>query len=281
MKSHLPPLSYQYPVMLPPLKRHHSMPISEQVFSLPCSIYRSGSTSTISTISAIETPSSQMFPLTPLENNVHKNFYPTVPKIQHTPTSILLDDLSYEQPIPKRSRSSLEGIKIMHCDTYPRYTDDIYDASTSYFTYNPSSSQSFTDSFYDKSSAQIMAASNVLNYFQHHYSHRKSSVSYKNSHSPPLIVSSLDKTHICDICNKRFKRYEHLKRHERSHTSEKPFQCSIRECGRWFSRSDNLRAHLRTHFRRGGRNLFVGDPDTNDEINYMIMDTTNSNAFEN
>ncbi|CCJ28969.1 unnamed protein product [Pneumocystis jirovecii] len=280
MKS-LPLLSQQHPVALPPLKRHHSMPASEQVFLQPCNIYRSGSTSTISTTSTLETPSSQTLPLTPLKNNIHKDFYTTTPKMQHTATPILLDNLSCGQPILKKSRPCLESIKITRCNTYPEYSDDPYCTSTSYFAYSPSFPQSLTDSFYDKSSAQIMAASNVLNYFQHHYGQQESSNSYKDSHYLPLVVSSLDKTHICDICNKRFKRYEHLKRHERSHTSEKPFQCSIRECGRWFSRSDNLRAHLRTHFRRGGRNLFVGNPDANDEINYMVADTTNSNAFEN
>jgi uncharacterized protein (DUF1786 family) len=51
---------------------------------------------------------------------------------------------------------------------------------------------------------------------------------------------------VCDICNRRFRRQEHLKRHYRSlHTQEKPFQCS--ECGKKFSRSDNLAQHARTH----------------------------------
>lgn len=67
----------------------------------------------------------------------------------------------------------------------------------------------------------------------------------------PLIVSSLDKAHICPHCNKRFKRLEHVKRHERSHTQEKPFCCSFENCGRFFTRSDNLKAHEKTHFKKG------------------------------
>jgi C2H2 transcription facotor len=54
------------------------------------------------------------------------------------------------------------------------------------------------------------------------------------------------KTFVCEICNRRFRRQEHLKRHYRSlHTQDKPFACN--ECGKTFSRSDNLAQHSRTH----------------------------------
>jgi hypothetical protein len=54
------------------------------------------------------------------------------------------------------------------------------------------------------------------------------------------------KAFVCEICNRRFRRQEHLKRHYRSlHTQDKPFECH--ECGKKFSRSDNLSQHARTH----------------------------------
>ncbi|KAH9909329.1 hypothetical protein F4778DRAFT_776480 [Xylariomycetidae sp. FL2044] len=54
------------------------------------------------------------------------------------------------------------------------------------------------------------------------------------------------KTFICELCNRRFRRQEHLKRHYRSlHTQDKPFECA--DCGKKFSRSDNLAQHARTH----------------------------------
>ncbi|KAG4305825.1 hypothetical protein PORY_000735 [Pneumocystis oryctolagi] len=280
MKPFRPSLSHQHLMTSPPLKRYCSTPTPEQIFISPCNIYRCGSTSsTISTSSTFETSSSQMCPITSFENAVHENFCIVTPEMLHIPTPGLLSNLSYEQSASKKNRYP-ENAKITRHNAYPGYIHNPYYTSTSHVAYTPFV-QSSTDSFYDKkSSAQVMAASTVLNYFQHHYTQQEPLTSHKDSHSLPLIVSSLDKTHICDICNKRFKRYEHLKRHERSHTSEKPFQCSIKECGRWFSRSDNLRAHLRTHFRRGGRNLFVGNSNIN-KLNYLVSDIANSSTCEN
>ncbi|KAF2669218.1 STE-domain-containing protein [Microthyrium microscopicum] len=55
------------------------------------------------------------------------------------------------------------------------------------------------------------------------------------------------KSHSCPIptCGRLFKRLEHLKRHVRTHTQERPYVCAL--CGKAFSRSDNLAQHRRTH----------------------------------
>ena len=60
------------------------------------------------------------------------------------------------------------------------------------------------------------------------------------------LTDDPSKQFVCTICNRRFRRQEHLKRHIRSlHTGEKPFACT--DCGKSFSRSDNLAQHARTH----------------------------------
>lgn len=60
------------------------------------------------------------------------------------------------------------------------------------------------------------------------------------------LTEDPSKTFVCELCNRRFRRQEHLKRHYRSlHTQEKPFECP--DCGKKFSRSDNLAQHSRTH----------------------------------
>ncbi|OBZ74944.1 Transcription factor steA [Grifola frondosa] len=57
------------------------------------------------------------------------------------------------------------------------------------------------------------------------------------------------KAFVCPLfsCGRMFKRMEHLKRHLRTHTLERPFQCA--RCRKRFSRSDNLAQHERTHMR--------------------------------
>ncbi|KAI3340387.1 hypothetical protein F4824DRAFT_487341 [Ustulina deusta] len=46
----------------------------------------------------------------------------------------------------------------------------------------------------------------------------------------------------CQHCGKQFRRQEHLVRHERTHTQERPFSC---DCGNRFTRQDLLARHVR------------------------------------
>ncbi|KAI9245600.1 hypothetical protein EDC94DRAFT_628189 [Helicostylum pulchrum] len=50
-------------------------------------------------------------------------------------------------------------------------------------------------------------------------------------------------------CNMVFTRSEHLARHARKHTGEKPFKCVEPTCNRMFSRFDNMMQHTHTHSR--------------------------------
>ncbi|THW03008.1 hypothetical protein D6D24_10746, partial [Aureobasidium pullulans] len=52
----------------------------------------------------------------------------------------------------------------------------------------------------------------------------------------------------CRFCSKQFKRQEHLQRHERTHTREKPYLC---ECGKHYARQDLLVRHQRLDHQSG------------------------------
>ncbi|KAH7345996.1 hypothetical protein BKA66DRAFT_433566, partial [Pyrenochaeta sp. MPI-SDFR-AT-0127] len=49
----------------------------------------------------------------------------------------------------------------------------------------------------------------------------------------------------CSVCHQSFGRQEHLTRHVRIHTREKPYQCPL--CQKCFSRLDVLNRHTASH----------------------------------
>ncbi|KAF1986033.1 STE-domain-containing protein [Aulographum hederae CBS 113979] len=79
------------------------------------------------------------------------------------------------------------------------------------------------------------------------------------------------KSHSCPIptCGRLFKRLEHLKRHVRTHTQERPYVCSL--CNKAFSRSDNLAQHRRTHEQNSnGEPLNFSEEDLEGEDDNLV-----------
>jgi len=51
----------------------------------------------------------------------------------------------------------------------------------------------------------------------------------------------------CQFCDKKYKRSEHVRRHEKIHLNIRDYSCTF--CPKTFSRSDNLQCHLRVHMK--------------------------------
>lgn len=81
------------------------------------------------------------------------------------------------------------------------------------------------------------------------------------------------KAFTCSVCHVAFKKREHLSRHIRGHTDERPFQCP--ECKQAFTRNDVLQRHLRSH--RG--NARLGERKRRGPTTQVVTSLVNNNSI--
>lgn len=165
-------------------------------------------------------------------------------------------------------------------DLSTKTSNDLYDAilnnsKNSYFTANDLQKMRKSDIFSTETNFNEMF--DVCNYYKNQYSENFQMTNNQQNgpkdindfqiHQKNMIARGLlkpfskprgkqmehvdktDRPFLCKVpgCNRAFKRFEHLKRHNKMHTGEKPFVCKFPGCSRSFSRSDNLNAHYKTH----------------------------------
>ncbi|KAI0594271.1 hypothetical protein F4775DRAFT_596441 [Biscogniauxia sp. FL1348] len=87
--------------------------------------------------------------------------------------------------------------------------------------------------------------------------------------------SSVVQQRLCSHCGRSFKRSEHLERHVRTHTKEKPYIC---RCGAAFSRRDLLTRHQRLTREAREAALRSSDAPASDEGHQAVMNEQDSST---
>lgn len=97
----------------------------------------------------------------------------------------------------------------------------------------------------------------------------------KYVHASASVVAAAAKF-ACDVCGRRFRQTNDLRKHLRTHTMEKPFKCE--DCGKAFARADYRKKHMRMHMKKAAKGQLqqTAAPGIDDEIGDVSEDISNA-----
>ncbi len=75
----------------------------------------------------------------------------------------------------------------------------------------------------------------------------------------PFEVKMQGEPNKCQVCFKTFTRPQDLRRHEKTHTGDRPYQCAV--CCKAFARKDGLKSHMRIHMAQLDNAQITGGSD--------------------
>ncbi|KAL1897069.1 transcriptional repressor [Sporothrix stenoceras] len=119
----------------------------------------------------------------------------------------------------------------------PESAHRAYATTTPYFTYQTDEHHSHSDL------AEAMYVKDSNAYGMSHHSERESTSDRKGKRYPCRLSQQFN-------CDKTFTTSGHASRHAKIHFAVKTIPCSFEGCQKMFTRTDNMKQHLETHYKR-------------------------------
>ncbi|KAI0136280.1 hypothetical protein BJ170DRAFT_5375 [Xylariales sp. AK1849] len=169
----------------------------------------------------------------------------------------LLNDESYSRPLIHRTASHFHPAgDVSPMNTPELLRSDSYDSNASYDAMSPSTPAvfDFSRSPYDDYVMEKHSTAKRPAYVE---SSRSNSYD-DDSANASSVPERTGKRYPCRYrdshgCEKTFTTSGHASRHSKIHTAEKAVQCTYPACHKKFTRADNMKQHLETHFKDKSR----------------------------
>lgn len=98
---------------------------------------------------------------------------------------------------------------------------------------------------HNKNENQFLPNQTLVNVNTNDFINYSSKINFGDKKTINSQKSYSKRKHKCEICSARFLRPEHVKRHMKCHSLEKPYKCHVENCSKKFNRKDNLKTHLK------------------------------------